>query len=101
MILRTLVVIINRGFATMSDVRGRDKNTEDSEKFFAGGSEHRFVDVCVFLVARQWSFVAVGNLSLVLRSQRNQKRLPQSCLKQRSSKDWCHTTGHGVCTSFL
>ena len=39
---------INRGFATMSDVRGRDKNTEDSEKFFAGGSEHRFVDVRVF-----------------------------------------------------
>ncbi|KAL5467327.1 hypothetical protein EMCRGX_G031540 [Ephydatia muelleri] len=30
----------SRGFASMGDVRGRDENTEDSEKFFAGGSEH-------------------------------------------------------------
>ena len=30
----------SRGFATMGDIRGRDENTEDSEKYFAGGSEH-------------------------------------------------------------
>lgn len=38
----------------MGDIRGRDENTEDSEKYFAGGSEHRFVDMCCFVaVARR------------------------------------------------
>ena len=99
------IVIKNRAFASMSDVRGRDKDTEDSEKFFAGGSEHRLDDVCCkYVVATRWSFVVADSSLLVLQSRRN-KSLPQICFKLRSSKDKigleeCYRTDVCVCFVF-